>query len=287
MMTTLHIGRGKTSRLLQPVHRTINAIRDRLLGKKVSAYWFTGIVNFGDLLTPLILRHYGLAAVHHPAGRARVLAAGSILQHAPETYAGHIVGTGLVKDTPCPLPRARIWAVRGELTRDRVAAPRNTVLGDPGLLASKCVKRRRARRYALGIVPHHVDSNDPRISAIKNRHEQDVLVINVKRPPMAVLKDIQQCHRILSSSLHGVVVADSLNIPNAWMVLSDKVIGNGFKFRDYYSGLGTHRAPVRLDGSERISRLLEFAQRPPKAVEEVSERLDRTFRSLAKCLHSE
>ena len=35
--------------------------------------------------------------------------------------------------------------------------------------------------------------------------------------------------------MHGLIAADSLGIPNQWFALSEQVIGNGYKFADYYS----------------------------------------------------
>ena len=49
------------------------------------------------------------------------------------------------------------------------------------------------------------------------------------------ISQLTECEFILSSSLHGLIMADSFGIPNQWMVLSDKVEGKNFKFYDYYS----------------------------------------------------
>lgn len=43
------------------------------------------------------------------------------------------------------------------------------------------------------------------------------------------------CKCILSSSLHGLIFADALGIPNRRIVLSDEIIGGDLKFDDYYS----------------------------------------------------
>ena len=280
MITALKNAYRKTGKILKPVSRIIPSIEGTLLGNKITAYWYTEVVNFGDLITPLLLKYYGFTPVCYPIEQAQLLSTGSILDLVPEDYSGHIVGSGLIRDTPLRFRKAKVWAVRGKLTRERLDAPKDTVLGDPGLLSSKLLKQRQRRRHTLGIVPHYVDKDDDRISMIKKRYKSDILVIDVMRKPLAVFEDIDKCDVILSSSLHGIIIADSFNIPNAWIYLSDKVVGKGFKFHDYFSAIGISHNPLCLDGNERLSQLLKYSRKPPRVIEAVKKRLDSTFRSL-------
>lgn len=55
------------------------------------------------------------------------------------------------------------------------------------------------------------------------------------------LKEISQCKYIISTSPHGLIIADSHEIPNCWCEVSDKILGNNFKFHDYFSSFGTNR----------------------------------------------
>ncbi|MEA3333540.1 MAG: polysaccharide pyruvyl transferase family protein [Pseudomonadota bacterium] len=279
MSSILKTFQKKRRKILKIVNRVVPSIEGTLKGNKITAYWYTGTVNFGDLLTPIILKHYGFTPVCYPLRKAQVLSTGSILQSVPESYSGNIIGSGLIKNTSLQLKTAKIWALRGKLTQERIYAPRDTVLGDPGLLALNLLQQRQKRSYVLGIVPHYVDQEDPRIAMLKKRYGTDLLVIDVKRDPMLVFADIDRCDCILSSSLHGVIVADSLNIPNAWIYLSDKVRGKGFKFHDYYSGIGMNCDPLYLDGGESLSQLVKYAHKPPEVIAEVIERLDHKFRS--------
>ena len=45
--------------------------------------------------------------------------------------------------------------------------------------------------------------------------------------PFKCIKQIADCE-IISSALHGLIAADSLNIPNKWIKLSNKLVGNNF-----------------------------------------------------------
>ena len=58
----------------------------------------------------------------------------------------------------------------------------------------------------------------------------------------------------MTSSLHALILADSLGIPNKWM-FEEKVIGNGFKFRDYAASFGEKIEPDvwRLAPQEQVA----------------------------------
>ena len=247
----------------------------------IKVYWHDKHVNFGDLLAPFLFEQYGLSPIHAPPGLADVVSAGSLLTNLPETYSGFILGAGLIRDGLRRFPKARIIAVRGELTRERIGAAKSTVLGDPGLLVSEFLSQRRPKVYKLGIVPHRVDKADPRIHDVCRRHSPDVILIDVQRQPSKVIADIDACEYILSSSLHGLVVADSLGIPNAWILLSDKVVGSGFKFYDYASAFGEKYDPFHLTGIEELSELTRWTHEVSNRVADVKRRLDRAFRDFA------
>lgn len=254
-----------------------NRIRGTLRGNQVAAFWSDGKPNFGDLLTPCLFREYGLMTVYRRAARSEVVSTGSILEMVPQDYSGNILGSGLMYDRVRRFEKATFLAVRGELTKQRTGAPEHTVLGDPGLLGPRLLTNRPEVTVTLGLVPHYQDQEDPRIQDYERRFGADVAVINVRRRPESVLADIARCRFIISSSLHGLVAADSLGISNAWMLLSDKVQGKGFKFRDYYSALEVRPQPVDLSGTEELSCLTEICRNPPDRVSKLQEGLDQAF----------
>ena len=107
---------------------------------------------------------------------------------------------------------------------------------------------------------------------------KNVLVIDVQRQPIEVIADVDKCEYILSSSLHGVIAADSLGIPNAWILLSDKVLGSGFKFYDYASAFGMKYEPECLSGSESLSELINMTHRVSNRIQEIKNSLDSVFK---------
>jgi hypothetical protein len=63
------------------------------------------------------------------------------------------------------------------------------------------------------------------------------VLLDLRNDPIKVLKQIAECETIISSSLHGLIAADALDIPNKRIKLSNH--GHNFdvdfKFDDYYS----------------------------------------------------
>lgn len=202
----------------------------------VRAFWYDGIANFGDALTPWLLRRAGIVAIHARPASAELVGAGSILEMLPDGFDGAIWGAGLLRDSPLTLPRARILAVRGRLTADRLGASDTTALGDPGLLVGTFLRRPR-RRWRLGIVPHHMHENDQLWESVRARAPTETRVIDVRRGPTAVLNEIAACDHILSTSLHGLIAADSLGIPAVWARREPDLWGGRFKFLDYESAV--------------------------------------------------
>ena len=200
----------------------------------VRAFWFDGIPNFGDQLTPWLLMRAGVTPVQASAGQADFVAVGSILQMVPATFNGLVWGSGMLQPQTMSLPQATWSAVRGTLTRELVDAPGDVALGDPGILVSRFCRRSRMR-WALGLVPHHAQEHDPLWSQLAQRYPDQVTVINVRRHPSVVVREIASCGSILSSSLHGLVVADSFGIPAVWTSGSPSLPGGDFKFEDYAS----------------------------------------------------
>lgn len=248
------------------------------------AYWWREEVNFGDLITPVLLKHYSYTPIFTRPSRARLAAAGSILEHLPNDFSGIILGSGFILETSAmPFPKATILALRGELTRRRVGARQKMVLGDPGLLADKAMPRREAKKYALGVVPHFSEQDAPIFGRLQEHLGTDMRFIGVQDDPLAVFAAIDECEHILSSSLHGLIVADSLGIPNRWLA-SDKLLGGRFKFDDYYTAIKICAEPAALRGDETLKELVALTSvKPSVAIEESKESLDGLWRRLRSC----
>jgi len=198
--------------------------------------------NAGDECARDIVRHYTqrVVTVCDARDSPTLVAAGSIAQNLPASYSGAVWGTGLMfEHARVYAPGARVLAVRGQLTARRWEGLGKVAFGDPGILAADVYGVARTEpRYAVGLIPHYADADLEEVALWARAFPDDATTIDICGRPRDVLEQMSRCAFIISSSLHGLVFADSLGIPNAWVVLSDRVQGAGFKFRDYYSAHG-------------------------------------------------
>jgi len=260
--------------LRKKIDANVNRIKLLLLDNSIGAYWFTRVRNFGDLLNPDIFEYLGYHAVNVGINETKCIMVGSVIDFLPSNYNGSIIGAGLMFNQNVVLPAARIFGLRGYLTKRNLNIKTNEItIGDPGLLVSEIYQLPHNKKYTLGIVPHYNDINDNKIKLLLDRNSDNVKIINVMDRPKKVLEKICECEHILSSSLHGLIVADSLNIPNTWIYLSSKVAGDGFKFYDYASSINRQISPKIITGYERIIELVQITQKPNQSVSEVKARL--------------
>ncbi|HWQ89326.1 MAG TPA: polysaccharide pyruvyl transferase family protein, partial [Desulfitobacteriaceae bacterium] len=163
----------------------------------------------------------------------------------------NVWGTGFIarmEDKPFFRKKLNFHAIRGELSKQRVEKilghKIETVTGDAGLLADVIVKP-VAKKYAVGIIPHFREQDDPVFAQMKEKYANST-IINLRDEPIGVIEQMSACEAIISSSLHGLIVADCYGIPNKWIKVTDKLKGDGFKFLDYYSAYGLTAEPLDL-----------------------------------------
>ena len=218
--------------------------------------------NFGDLLGPVVVdelvRRRGLA---EPGRPARLLSVGSILRLARD--GDTVWGTGangksltLAHD----FTDLDVRAVRGPLTRDflrgrGVDVPE--VYGDPGLLVGRLWSRSELAgdrpRRAVTVVPnlHDVAGLRRHPAALAGHH-----LLDPRSPLEDCLGTIAASAMVVGSSLHGIVVAESLGIPARLVVPGTEPL---FKYEDYYAGSG--RTTFRPAGS--VAEAVALGGEPP------------------------
>jgi hypothetical protein len=159
-----------------------------------------------------------------------------------------VFGTG-IRSSDQAVARAMIRFVRGPLTRERYLAHGiecPAVCGDPGMLMPRIFRPEVAPRYRLGIIPHCTEMKEVAAAAPK---KDDVLVLDTNTDDVeGFLTQLLSCQATVSSSLHGVIFSHAYRIPTRHVILSDKVFGDGTKFRDHYASVGLAVRSLDLRG---------------------------------------
>ncbi len=242
-------------------------------------------VNVGDALSPFIVAAMsGLPLCHAntTSPMERMAAVGTIAQLLRNGIV-HIWGSGLDAKinplkpdenwSPPPDTLLQVHATRGPFSADSlrkhgIYAPE--VFGDPVYFLPRLWPMKDVEKtHELGVVLHLSEldvrgkKGQPKPEFIRYKIPSgltgEIRIINMysgKRPEDIERKisAIVSCKAILSTSLHGLVIADAYGIPGAWFGF----FGRGFKMlnalkpkhridhriRDLYAGLGRAEVPV-------------------------------------------
>ena len=227
-----------------------------------------GLLNFGDDLSPIITSYVsGRPIEWSPPNTAELIGLGSILHltkknllrrflHWSNSAKGKVWGSGIISRDVGGGGISRnldYLSVRGPLTRDVLALPKDTVMGDPGLIVGEIFPH-RTPKYDVGVVLHYAHKRR-RNEFLEAWPFLKAHFIDVEDDAENVVTSIAACKSILSSSLHGLVIADAMGIPNMKLTMQDGLMGGDFKFRDYFGSIG--RDFVEFSGRESWELLLD------------------------------
>ena len=245
-------------RASNPASRVGAAVRLAFGSQKVAAAYWADIPNFGDRISPILLKEFLRVDPVHvgKSYRGKLLGAGSVLRFAKS--GDDVWGSGLLRPSPLNLEGVRIHAVRGPRTRAQVRdANVPELYGDPGILLPLIYQPRPlTRRFAVGLVPHYVDAG------LMLADDVSHFVVDMTNPDWKrVIDEICACDVIVSSSLHGIITAEAYGVPAVWVQPSDMIYGSGFKYHDYYEGTG--REAELVSWADGLSRVVGTAKAPP------------------------
>ncbi|KQV41963.1 hypothetical protein ASE23_04345 [Rhizobium sp. Root73] len=260
--------------------------------KAIPLSWVTtrkdqNYLNLGDALSPVIVSMMSGLPVTHTATKSNTvrLAAVGTIGHM---FAGGNVsfwGTGTSPSAnpnqseqpkiPYTRPadtRFHTYATRGPFSR-RILTPDATgpaVYGDPLWLLPRFHEAPKEKTYELGVILHLSELADREHEAhpkadtlrhgIDSADRQTVKLINTVTPVSIEglrerLDEILACKRIVSTSLHGMVFAESYGIPCLYFSPRSRTPGLGridltleegldLRFVDLYRGLGLNQLDV-------------------------------------------
>ncbi|MCE9629801.1 MAG: polysaccharide pyruvyl transferase family protein [Planctomycetia bacterium] len=233
--------------------------------------------NVGDSLQRhLTAALFGMRTLHaehaEPGTTPRLLGAGSIAHRA---RGGDVIWGSGFKDQPLSLTSAEkaaieVRAVRGPLTaeylaRNGVAVPPDVSFFDPGLLVAEILpdeiaacRRSSASPSGLLLVPHYKDTAVwlDRFAAAGHR------LRTVDCDLYVMLREILAAELVVSSSLHGIILAEALGVPA--LLMRPPATEPFAKFEDYYLGTGRTAFPVIDDPGEAARVRPAEPAKPPQ-----------------------
>jgi pyruvyltransferase len=242
----------KKSRMIRMLLSRNKYTRDGSKVKKnrVNLEYYTTTINLGDALAPVIfdwmLEKNQVSAEKPTKKTTHLLTVGSLIGGSG-LFDATIWGSGIKSfDAVCGLGKRKyfqkfdIRAVRGPLTRQILTTcgyncPK--VYGDPGILMPLIYHpdESNTKREGIGIVQHYLSSEAvPNSVNIKNI---DIQTIDYKH----FIDQITSCEKIVSSSLHGIILAEAYGIPAVFLAKGRD--GEILKYYDWY--FSTQRRSVK------------------------------------------
>lgn len=218
------------------------------MGSRIRLYWWSEIYiqklskeNYGDLLGKYLVEKISRKPVRWLRANKFYLknlwqpvyvTIGSILEHINSHCT--VWGSGIIsKDAQ--VARATFLAVRGPLSRKRLLelgyeCP--AIYGDPAILLPLYYYPSVEKKFKLGIIPH---INDYELVVEMYKEYKDIHIINFRTNDVEyTTQEILSCDYILSSSLHGIIVAHAYKIPAIQVRFSNNIHGDGVKYHDYF-----------------------------------------------------
>lgn len=239
-------------------------------------YWPRQPPHFSYTLTGAILGRFNIDLEWSPLPRAELLGVGATLDNLPDDSTAIILGAGFrFAEAIVCLPRLRCYAVRGQLTADKLELPPGAVLADLSLLADILVKP-TAPAEVVGLVG---DGANPKLVQLCTRHTGRLVLIDHRTADAAmVISQIAGCRAILSTSAAGLAVAWGCGIPATAVHLGEHASSPHFEWRDFFSAFGLPAILHDLVADDAPERLAGLCLPPPAAIPEKKAQLREAIR---------
>ena len=228
--------------------------------KSIKLFWWNKRNNFGDSVNYDLVSHISKNEVEwvpHNYSQEYYMATGSVIHLATDKTI--IWGSGFISNIARPLKIPKqIFAVRGPLTRKRLLKLNMecpAIYGDPALLLPYYYMPKIEKKYELGIIPHYVDKKN---IFFNQNFNSNIKIIDIEQKNSSTfINQVLECKRIISSTLHGIIIADAYNIPVLRVIFSKKIIGGNFKFDDYYLSIKRRiKKPYFVNSKTEINQIL-------------------------------
>jgi len=222
----------------------------------------TRFVNFGDYLSVEIVERMvnepvSVIKMNKPSTPRKLLAVGSIIRQARN---GDVIwGTGVngksIHLDVFVFDYLDVRAVRGPLTRQFLMEHKGIecpeVYGDPALLFPRLFpefKKSESPEYDYIVIPHYSEIY---------LFPRDDHIVYPTDPWEEVIAKITNAKFVISSSLHGIILAEAFGIPARFLRITQHE--HLFKYQDYYLGTGRDHFTY----AESVEEALLMGGEPP------------------------
>jgi len=241
-------------------------LRDCFNKNYINIDYFSGRNNLGDVLNKYLIEQLTDKKVYEVRSKyykkPHYFAIGSVLQDV--TSKSIVWGSGFISEESVCLEKPnKVLAVRGPLSRKKlieqgIDCPE--IYGDPALLLPIVYPGEQIdKKYDLGIIPHYGDKKFEWLKQFDKTSKIKIIDIQTNDYKKFV-NQVISCEKIISSSLHGIIIADAYKIPSLWVEFPSskkEVVGNGFKFLDYFQSVcKSVNKPFMIDNNTKIDEIL-------------------------------
>lgn len=216
-----------------------------LLKFSIPVYYWDGRPNFGDLIGPYIISKItnkpvinikdlncpgimSIGSIIQMIDRKDMIIWGSGLMHKPSSKQTQ----NIKKYSP------KVLSLRGRetakcLLEANINIPDNVVYGDPALILPLFYTPLIIESKNIGICPHYTH----KMHFLTNISDHNTLkIIDVQKDVETVVNDICSSSVCISTSLHGLIIAQAYGVPWVWLeICDDNLGGEDFKFKDFFS----------------------------------------------------
>lgn len=268
------------------IFRNEYGLKDRLSKKNVVNIEYSTVDNIGDSLSPVIvnwmLKQKGIDGEKKLSRTKHLLAVGSVVGRG--RFDASIWGSGILKErSKWIIERQHLYrkyeicAVRGPVTRKAFLDAGYScaeIYGDPAILMPEIYKTTvNEKRYDFSLILHHrteiadqADESNYQFVVPSYIHTIDPKTDDYK----FFIDEIVSSKYVISSSLHGIILAESYHVPAIFLNwgMEDQTV----KFEDWY--LSTNR---KMKYASSLEEALRMTPMPLPDLEEMRKNLIKSF----------
>lgn len=222
--------------------------------KRANIFWWEEPYpgNLGDIVNPYVVEALTGIPPKYAVRGTGIYPIGSIIKFAKAGC--QVWGAGSPHESDKLDPEAEYCSVRGPYTRDLVlknGGKCDEVYGDAAWFLPTIFRPDAEKTHKTGLILHYQHEGakldiDPAIRQIGIRRLGYDQIEEF-------LTEMLHCDRIVSTSLHGVIIAQAYGLPAMLATVTDsraQVHGDGIKFKDYFASVGVHDPKPAFDLSD-------------------------------------